>query len=287
MTIIPAAEIPTVSLLYRLKKLAPAEIEHESPAKPSQSFNDRIGLIRGDITKLEVDAIVNAANNSLLGGGGVDGAIHAAAGPGLLRECRKLNGCATGSAKITGAYDLPCKKVIHAVGPIYSRSYVRDSAKDLESCYTTSLQLAVENGCKSIAFSAVSTGVYGYPSNDAAPVAIGAVKKFLESKDGDKLKKVVFTTFVMKDVEAYNHWLPRFFPSTEPEAETENESEEGWEEVKGGESAENGPVEKEEVNPEAIEEDASNITLPDVPAGEPKDDGPAAKKQKANDEEKL
>jgi O-acetyl-ADP-ribose deacetylase (regulator of RNase III) len=209
MTIIPAAEIPTISLLYRLKKLIPAiEIDSEPPPKPSQPLNDRIGLIRGDITKLEVDAIVNAANNSLLGGGGVDGAIHSAAGPGLLKECRKLKGCDTGSAKITGAYDLPCKKVIHAVGPVYNSNFVDESEQDLASCYTTSLELAVENHCKTIALSALSTGIYGYPSNKAAPVAINAVKEFLEGKDGDKLEKVVFTTFVQKDVDAYNHWLP-------------------------------------------------------------------------------
>jgi O-acetyl-ADP-ribose deacetylase (regulator of RNase III) len=208
MTIIPAAEIPTISLLYRLKKLVPAESKSETPTTPSQSFNDRIGLIRGDITKLEVDAIVNAANKSLRGGGGVDGAIHAAAGPGLLKECRTLNGCKTGSAKITGAYNLPCKKVIHAVGPIYDEDYVDKSAEDLASCYTTSLKLAIENNCKTIAFSALSTGVYGYPSNEAAPVAIGAVKKFLAGEDGVKLDKVIFTTFVMRDVDAYNYWLP-------------------------------------------------------------------------------
>lgn len=207
MTIIAASEIPTISLLYRLKKLVPAT-ETESPPKPSQSLNDRVGLIRGDITKLEVDAIVNAANNSLLGGGGVDGAIHYAAGPGLLKECRTLKGCDTGSAKITGAYDLPSKKVIHAVGPVYNSNFVEESEEDLASCYTTSLKLAVENNCKTIAFSALSTGIYGYPSKKAAPVAINAVKEFLEGKDGDKLEKVVFTTFVQKDVDAYNHWLP-------------------------------------------------------------------------------
>lgn len=285
MTIIPAAEIPTVSLLYRLKKLVPAtEIDNENPQQPSQSLNDRIGLIRGDITKLEVDAVVNAANRSLLGGGGVDGAIHSAAGPGLLKECRKLNGCDTGSAKITGAYHLPCKKVIHAVGPVYNSSFVEESEEDLASCYTTSLQLAVENDCKSIAFSALSTGIYGYPSMDAAPVAIEAVKKFLEGKDGDKLEKVVFTTFAMKDVEAYNHWLPRFFPSTEPEPEPEDE----WEEVEAGESAENGPAgQATEKVVEGEGKDTSKVELPDVPTGEPKDYDPAAKKQKLNDEEKL
>ena len=209
MTITPAAEIPTISLLYRIKKLLPA---HADPAEyipnPSQSFNDRIGLIRGDITKLEVDAIVNAANNSLLGGGGVDGAIHRAAGPELLRECRRLRGCETGSAKITDAYNLPSKKVIHAVGPIYNPDYVEESEENLAGCYTTSLELAVKNQCKSIAFSALSTGVYGYPSHDAAWVAIKAVRDFLKGEDGDKLEKVAFCTFTTKDVEAYNYWLP-------------------------------------------------------------------------------
>jgi O-acetyl-ADP-ribose deacetylase (regulator of RNase III) len=209
MTIIPVDEIPTLSLLYHLKKLAPAEFEdEEDAAKPSQSFNDRIGLIRGDITKLEVDAIVNAANRSLVGGGGVDGAIHSAAGPALLEECQTLGGCHTGSAKITGAYELPCKKVIHAVGPVYNSRSKEECTENLAGCYTTSLKLAVENGCKSIAFSALSTGIYGYPSMAAAPVAIGAVKGFLEGQDGDKLEKVVFTTFVPKDVDAYNYWLP-------------------------------------------------------------------------------
>jgi O-acetyl-ADP-ribose deacetylase len=205
----PAAEIPSVSLLYRVKRLLPAPADPKTVTpKPSQSFNDRIGLVSADITKLEVDAIVNAANNSLLGGGGVDGAIHRAGGPMLLRECRTLGGCDTGSAKITDAYNLPCKKVIHAVGPVYDSDSVEESERDLAGCYTTSLELAVENGCKTVAFSALSTGVYGYPSHDAAPVAIRAVKEFLEGEHGDKLNKVVFVTFVTKDSEAYNSWLP-------------------------------------------------------------------------------
>lgn len=209
MAVISVTEIPTISLLYRMKKLLPASAESEGVTpKPSQSFNDRIGLICGDITKLEVDAIVNAANNSLLGGGGVDGAIHRAAGLELLEECRTLGGCATGSAKITDAYELPCKKVIHAVGPVYDSDSVEESEEDLAGCYTTSLKLAVENGCKTIAFSALSTGVYGYPSREAAPVAIKAVKEFLEGDNGHKLDKVVFCTFTPKDVRAYDYWLP-------------------------------------------------------------------------------
>jgi O-acetyl-ADP-ribose deacetylase (regulator of RNase III) len=208
MATIQGTEIPTLSLLYRLKKLQPATFRDESPPEASQSLNDRIGLIRGDITKLKVDAIVNAANNSLLGGGGVDGAIHRAAGPDLLKECRTLGGCDTGSAKITDGYHLPCKKVIHAVGPIYNSRFQEDCAEDLASCYTTSLELAVQNECKSIAFSALSTGVYGYPSNSAAYIAIQAVRGFLEGKNGNKMEMVVFCTFVSKDVDAYNHWLP-------------------------------------------------------------------------------
>ncbi|RQM05179.1 hypothetical protein DH86_00003176 [Scytalidium sp. 3C] len=208
MSVIPVAEIPTISSLYRSKKLSPVAQSGVATAKPSQTLNDKIGLIRGDITKLQVDAIVNAANSDLAGGGGVDGAIHQAAGPELLRECYRLQGCDTGSAKITGAYQLPCKAVIHAVGPIYWSTDPEDAARLLAGCYTTSLGLAVKNNLKSIAFSSISTGIYGYPSQDAASVAIQAVKGFLEGNDGSKLEKVIFCTFAPKDVAAYNNTLP-------------------------------------------------------------------------------
>lgn len=200
--------IPTISLLYRLKKLLPAKEDTHKLPEPSQSHNDKIGIIRGDITKLRVDAIVNAANKRLRGGGGVDGAIHRAAGPELLKECKTLGGCETGSAKITKAYELPCKKVIHAVGPVYDSSEIKESAQLLAGCYTTSLKLAVENECKSIAFSALSTGIYGYPSLDAASIALKTVREFLEGDSGDQLDKVVFCTFEMKEVHVYNKLVP-------------------------------------------------------------------------------
>ena len=138
----------------------------------------KIDLVRGDITKLDVDAIVNAANTSLLGGVGVDGAIHRAAGPKLLEECRALGGCRPGEAKMTRGYNLPARFVIHTVGPVWSGGN-RGEAQTLSNCYRNCLQLAAENGIKSIAFPAISCGAYGYPISDAARIASKTVRDFL------------------------------------------------------------------------------------------------------------
>ena len=142
----------------------------------------RLKLVRGDITKLAVDAIVNAANTSLLGGGGVDGAIHRAAGPELLAECRTLGGCRSGEAKITRGYSLPARFIIHTVGPVWSGGH-RGEPETLTNCYRNSLLLAVENDIRTIAFPAISCGAYGYPIADATKIAVETTTEFLDGND--------------------------------------------------------------------------------------------------------
>ena len=163
-----------------------------------KNLGQKIEIVRGDITKLDVDAIVNAANTSLLGGGGVDGAIHRAAGPELLAECRTLGSCRPGEAKITRGYRLPARFVIHTVGPVW-KGGKHHEAEILVNCYLSSLQLAVENGIKTIAFPAISCGAYGYPIPDAAQIAVKTTRDFLATND--RIDKV---TFVIQGEDVYD-----------------------------------------------------------------------------------
>lgn len=161
---------------------------------------NNIEFFVGDITKIKVDAIVNAANSSLLGGGGVDGAIHRAAGVRLLEECRRLGGCRTGEAKITNGYNLPAKYVIHTVGPIYSGT--ESDETDLYNCYYNSLLLAKENDVHSIAFPGISTGVYGYPKEAAAKIALRSITTWLSDNSGYDMK-ITIVNFSQHDYEIY------------------------------------------------------------------------------------
>ena len=161
-----------------------------------------IKAVKADITKLQTDAIVNAANNTLLGGGGVDGAIHRAAGPQLLAECRTLNGCETGQAKITKGYNLPAKYVIHTVGPVWYGGE-QGEPQLLADAYRNSLRLAAEHNLKSVAFPAISTGVYGYPKEEAAHIAIDTIREFLKGYD----MEVILTAFSDGDLKRYERIL--------------------------------------------------------------------------------
>jgi len=168
-------------------------------------LRDDIEIVEGDITRLDVDAIVNAANESLLGGGGVDGAIHRAAGPGLLAECRAIGGCPTGEARLTGGYDLAARHVIHTVGPVWHGGD-RGEDKLLEACYRNSLALARQAGVRSIAFPAISTGVYRFPLERAARIAVATVASELD-RDRHGIERVIFATFGREATDAFRQAL--------------------------------------------------------------------------------
>ncbi|KAF9902365.1 O-acetyl-ADP-ribose deacetylase macrod1 [Linnemannia zychae] len=200
----------------------PKPSQDDLSAAPNTNWNERISMWKGDITRLEIDAIVNAANESLLGGGGVDGAIHRAAGKELLEECRKLRGCQTGSdnhspicchqeAKSTRAYNLPSKRVIHTVGPI------GEIPAKLKGCYNSVLEIVKDEQLKSVAFCCVSTGIYGYDNKRAADVALGTVRDWMDNnpKEAREIERIVFCVFLDKDVQIYETLLPRYFPKDE------------------------------------------------------------------------
>lgn len=191
-----------------------AEQSHTGRGEPEKRNSWRyalpvvaIDVVRGDITTIDVDAIVNAANSSLMGGGGVDGAIHRAAGPSLLDECRAIvarqGECPPGDAVITGAGNLTARAVIHTVGPVWQPGEGERLDPILSSCYTTSLRLAVEAGCRSIAFPNISTGVYRYPKERAADVAVGAVRAFVGGDEGGPITRIAFVCFDDENAELY------------------------------------------------------------------------------------
>ncbi|KAM9511247.1 ADP-ribose glycohydrolase MACROD1 isoform 2-T2 [Salvelinus alpinus] len=180
--------------------------------KRNEALDKKISLFSGDITKLEIDGIVNAANKTLLGGGGVDGAIHRTAGPLLRSECAELLGCETGEAKITGGYGLPAKYVIHTVGPIAMGEVGEEERSRLRDCYHHSLQKATDTKLRTVAFPCISTGIYGYPPEQAVHVALETVRKYLDEHH-EKLDRVIFCVFLPTDKELYLKNLPLYFPS--------------------------------------------------------------------------
>ncbi|KAL9954613.1 hypothetical protein ACROYT_G042177 [Oculina patagonica] len=219
----------------------------QKPKEPAfdvdENLNEKISLWQGDITTLEIDAIVNAANNSLLGGGGVDGCIHRAAGQTLRQECASLDGCSTGDAKISSGHKLPAKYVIHTVGPIGKQE------RQLKSCYKRCLRLVQKHGIRTVAFCCISTGIYGYPIYDASCVALHTVRKWLQSEDeegkknADIVDRIIFCVFLGGDLDVYKHLLPRYFPSADKhDQELESSDQQG----DGAEVEEDAVKEKED-----------------------------------------
>ncbi|XP_024591219.1 O-acetyl-ADP-ribose deacetylase MACROD2 isoform X1 [Neophocaena asiaeorientalis asiaeorientalis] len=263
----------------------------QETSQVKKSLSEEVSLYRGDITLLEVDAIVNAANTSLLGGGGVDGCIHRAAGPCLVAECRNLNGCETGHAKITCGYDLPAKYVIHTVGPI-ARGHINGSHKeDLANCYKSSLKLVKENNIRSVAFPCISTGIYGFPNEPAAVIALSTIKEWL-AKNQHQVDRIIFCVFLEVDFKIYKKKMSEFFPADDDNEEEDidmKEDSEGLEpkdrspphkkskakKPKGSKDSsedENGPQEKpsaKEMEGQGQEADgASAVTMPSASSEE-------------------
>ncbi|WVQ77397.1 hypothetical protein IAR50_007082 [Cryptococcus sp. DSM 104548] len=214
--IVSVKELPTLQAQYEAADLPTLPEEGVPKYTFDKKLNERITIWRGDITFLESDMIVNAANSSLLGGGGVDGAIHRAAGPNLKKECRTLNGAETGETKFTNAYNLPSKKIAHTVGPIYANA--DESAPLLASCYRSSLEGCKQYGGGSIGFSSISTGVYGYPIKDATHIALETTRNFLEQDN--TVTNVIYVVFSPRDEAIYRQLAPIYFPGSGPTSTT-------------------------------------------------------------------
>ncbi|XP_066574943.1 ADP-ribose glycohydrolase MACROD1 isoform X2 [Amia ocellicauda] len=194
--------------VWKPKGTSPGQALYSS----DQALTAKVSLLRGDITRLELDAVVNAANKTLLGGGGVDGALHRAAGPLLKQECGTLGGCETSQAKLTSGYKLPAKTVIHTVGPIVQAGSVGGAERQaLRSCYWNCLQTATQHQLRTVAFPCISTGVYGYPPSEAVDVALKTVREYLDTHDA-QLDRVVFCVFLQSDEQLYQDRLPLYFP---------------------------------------------------------------------------
>uniref|UniRef100_A0A5G2RHY2 Mono-ADP ribosylhydrolase 2 n=1 Tax=Sus scrofa TaxID=9823 RepID=A0A5G2RHY2_PIG len=286
---VPLNSIPSWKEEMKGKSQNDEENTQETP-QVKKSLSEKVSLYRGDITLLEVDAIVNAANASLLGGGGVDGCIHRAAGPCLLAECRNLNGCETGHAKITCGYDLPAKYVIHTVGPI-ARGHINGSHKeDLANCYKSSLKLVKENNIRSVAFPCISTGIYGFPNEPAAIIALSTIKEWLV-KNQQEVDRIIFCVFLEVDFKIYKKKMSEFFPADDNKEEEDidmKEDSEGLEPKdhspphkkskakkpegsKDSSEDENGPEEKqsvEEMEGQSQEADGANAAPVPSPSSE-------------------
>ncbi|XP_068422260.1 ADP-ribose glycohydrolase MACROD2 isoform X2 [Eschrichtius robustus] len=236
----------------------------QETSQVKKSLSEEVSLYRGDITLLEVDAIVNAANASLLGGGGVDGCIHRAAGPCLLAECRNLNGCETGHAKITCGYDLPAKYVIHTVGPI-ARGHINGSHKeDLANCYKSSLKLVKENNIRSVAFPCISTGIYGFPNEPAAIIALSTIKEWL-AKNQRQVDRIIFCVFLEVDFKIYKKKMSEFFPADDNNEEEDidmKEDSEGLEPKDRSPPNKKSKAKKPEGSKDSSEGGASAATVP-------------------------
>ncbi|XP_022540989.2 ADP-ribose glycohydrolase MACROD2 isoform X3 [Astyanax mexicanus] len=273
------------------------EEEDDRPVSPRPAhLCDKVSLYKGDITLLEVDAIVNAANSSLLGGGGVDGCIHRAAGHFLYEECHSLHGCDTGKAKITCGYDLPAKFVIHTVGPIARGNVGPSQNEELRSCYENSLKLVKENNLRSVAFPCISTGIYGFPNDPAADIALQTTKDWLK-ENKDEIDRVIFCVFLETDYEIYKRKMAVIFPADD--AETDASGDVNMEsQVEGDDDMDTGgtQVQKPENDPpppppaetqEDENDTAEEVVKDEKPAEEPKTKEEEEKKQEQKMEEKM